>query len=379
MIKNIFLHIGVHKTASTTIQNTLFIELSKLAEAGILYPEFKAGDIPIANHSIPFYSLFCKEPEKYHINVSHGFTTNEAIQQLHHNYCQQIKDQIAGFHGETLIISGEDISRFDSDELRNLKAWLRKITYVAVNIQVVLLCRHPISRFRSALQASVCDFGIPLEKSIARNLGHKHFYRNLITAFSEVFGPESISVLKYEDAVSQPFGPAGSFLALVDKGLPDKIKPALLHDNPARKYETFLLLNAINQTCYHTSGQELQPQRMVGLNEIFSAIPGQKFMLPKGLSKKAWEVLAEDVNWLCREFSLPEYQFIDEDLKADADIWNKQTLIYLRNMLPRLSPEYRKTILHALLHNLIGRKHQIPCRKRINLMILILTQLKTSL
>ena len=82
MINNIFLHIGVHKTASTTIQNTLYSEREKLSDAGILYPEFRLGDIVISNHSIQFYSLFCEEPEKYHINVSHGFTTNEAIQQM---------------------------------------------------------------------------------------------------------------------------------------------------------------------------------------------------------------------------------------------------------------------------------------------------------
>jgi hypothetical protein len=75
MIKTIFLHIGVHKTASTTIQNTFYTEQAKLAEAGILYPEFRLGDIAISNHSIPFYSLLGEEPGKYHINVSHGFTT----------------------------------------------------------------------------------------------------------------------------------------------------------------------------------------------------------------------------------------------------------------------------------------------------------------
>ena len=78
MIKNIFLHIGIHKTASTTIQNTLYLERSKLIETGVLYPAFKARNIDISNHSIPFYSLFNKHPEKYHFNVSHGFTTGEA-------------------------------------------------------------------------------------------------------------------------------------------------------------------------------------------------------------------------------------------------------------------------------------------------------------
>lgn len=75
MIKNIFLHIGIHKTASTTIQNSLYTEREKLAEAGILYPVFNIRENNASNHSIAFYSLICEEPQKYHINVGHGFTT----------------------------------------------------------------------------------------------------------------------------------------------------------------------------------------------------------------------------------------------------------------------------------------------------------------
>jgi asparagine synthase (glutamine-hydrolysing) len=362
MIKNIFLHIGVHKTASTTIQNTLFNERLKLAKAGFLYPEFRAGDIPICNHSIPFYSLFCKEPEKYHINVSLGFTTNEAIQQLHHNYCQQIIVQLADFCGETLIISGEDIWLLATNELKNLKAWLTKITNAEVNIRVVLLCRHPVSRFRSGLQGSVCAFGLPMEKAIERNLRRTLFYRNLITAFSEVFGRESITVLKYEDAIRHSFGPAGAFLALLDKDLPDKIKLTLQHDNPASKYETFVLLNAINQTCYSTLGYELQPQRMAELNELFREMPGQKYMLPQGLSKKVWKALSEDANWLCREFSLPEYRFLNEDLKPDSDIWSPETIDFVNDSIHKIQPEYCN-ILITLINEIESNHSNINQKK----------------
>ena len=218
-----------------------------------------------------------------------------------------------------------------------------------------------------------------MNKAIEYHLLRNNLYSNLTTNFSEVFGRENISVIKYEDAVTNRYGPAGALLAGIDKDLPDKIKPDIVRENPTHTYETVALLDSVNRTFPQTLGYELHPERMVALNKLLADMPGQKFMLPKGLSKTVWEALAEDVNWLCRKFSLPEYQFLDEDLKADVDIWNKQTLIYLRNMLPGLSPEYRKTILHELLHNSIGRQHQIPVRKRINLMILFLTQLKTTL
>ena len=220
MIKTIFLHIGVHKTASTTIQNTFYQERAKLSEAGILYPVFKAGNMAISNHSIPFYSLFAKNPEKYHVNKSFGFTSNEAIKSLHQGYQRQLHEQMASFGGDTLIISGEDISSLETDELASLKSYLHEITQSDVTFRVVILCRHPVSWFRSALQGSVCTFGLTLDKAIQYRLLRTHLYRNLTSSFSEVYGRENISVIKYEDAIINPYGPAGAFLALIDKDLP---------------------------------------------------------------------------------------------------------------------------------------------------------------
>lgn len=348
MIKNIFLHIGVHKTASTTIQNTFFNERSKLEEAGILYPEFKIDNIVISNHSIPLYSLFCEEPEKYHINVCYGYTTNKTIQQLHNNYRQQLKEQISGFQGETMIISGEDIWLLSTNELKNLKTWLTKITYDEVNISVVLLCRHPVTRFRSGLQGSVCNFGLPIEKAIERNLLRPQFYQNLIMSFSEVFGRKKIAALKYEDAIKHSFGPAGAFLSIINKDLPDKIRPVVIKDNSASNYESFELINTINQSCYYKSENLYQPQRITEINELFRNMPGQQYKLPQGLSQKVWETLSVDANWLCREFLLPEYKFLNEDLNPDTEIWNQNTIDFVNENIYKIKPEYRNSIIELI-------------------------------
>ncbi len=374
MIKNIFLHIGVHKTASTTIQNTLYIERAKLSDTGILYPAFIAGDNLISNHSIPIYSLFCREPEKYHINIKFGITSSEAIQQLHHKYYQQIESQIADFTGETFIISGEDISRFEIDELRNLKVWLTKITHPKVNIRVVIMCRHPVSRFRSSLSAKVYNSLLPAEKIIERKLQRTHLYRNLLTVLSEVFEREHITVLKYEDSISHTFGPAGALLALIDKYLPDKIKPVLLHENPATNYETFVLLNAINRNCNHTSDYLPQLQKKFEVMKLLLEMPGQKFMLPYDLSKKVWDTLSEDVNWLCSEFALQEYRFLVEDLKPNVDIWSQQTLDWLKKNILHLSLNHRKTIILELWRTINKQNTLLSYTQRFRILKFILSQ-----
>ena len=168
-------------------------------------------------------------------------------------------------------------------------------------------------------------------------------------------------------------------LAVIDKDLPDKIKPDIIHENQTHAYETVAILDADNRTFPQTLGYELHPERMVVLNKLLAEMPGQKFMLPKGLSKTVWEALAEDANWLCTKFLLPEYQFLDEDLKADADIWRGPTLDCLRNLIPGLSPEYRRIILRELLKQAMSRKNKVLFGKRITLLNFVLTHLKEIL
>jgi hypothetical protein len=305
--------------------------------------------------------------------VSNGFTTDDAIKTLHLEYKIQLQEQIADFDGETLVISGEDISHLQKDELEKLKVYLLELTQPETNFRVVMMCRHPVSRFRSSIQASVTAFGMTLNKAVQYHLLRTNLYRNLTSNFSKVFGRENISLLKYEDAVNNPFGPAGAFLALIDKDLPERIKPPIIRDNPTRTYETVVLLDAINHTFPKNQDFELNPDRMVTLNQILSEMPGQKFMLPRGKSGKAWQTLAVDVNWLCREFSLPEYQFIDEDVNYHADLWSKQTLDFLGAKLPSFSRKFRKAILFELMKTLLMRSTMLSAKIRFRMLHFVVT------
>jgi hypothetical protein len=90
MISEIFLHIGLHKTATTSIQKTLFLKKnSKLLEAhGYFYPKHWPD-----NHSIPLYSIFCDFPEKYHINIKKGYSINE-IKKVNEAYLESLEQEI---------------------------------------------------------------------------------------------------------------------------------------------------------------------------------------------------------------------------------------------------------------------------------------------
>ena len=83
MIKYIFLHIGLHKTGSSSIQKSLAGSAGFLERIGYLYPVFRTGRHKIINHSMPFFSLFTDNPLKYHENILNGITTDKGIKKLH--------------------------------------------------------------------------------------------------------------------------------------------------------------------------------------------------------------------------------------------------------------------------------------------------------
>lgn len=74
LMKKLYLHMGFHKTGTSSFQETCKKNVGFLKAQGLLYPLFNSGHIgmeDISNHSIPIYSMFCEDPGRYHINVKH--------------------------------------------------------------------------------------------------------------------------------------------------------------------------------------------------------------------------------------------------------------------------------------------------------------------
>src|SRR3989304_5866607 len=78
-VSEIILHVGLHKTGTSSIQETLFLNENNkiLKNHGFLYPK---NWVP--NHSIPVYSAFCDNPEKYHANIKLGYNLSEIEEKI---------------------------------------------------------------------------------------------------------------------------------------------------------------------------------------------------------------------------------------------------------------------------------------------------------
>lgn len=204
-MKEVILHVGFHKTATSSIQQTLAANPDSLS--GYVYPIFHLNGTPIANHSIPFYSMFCTEPSKYMMNIKMG--VSEKVKEVNENYLNQL---LSFMQNDKLIISGEDISVLPEKKLILLKEIFEKNGYL---IKVYCAVRKPYSFMCSELQERVKSAGY----SISQNLITVLRKSEEIEKIKKVF-PDNVDFYSFEKDVASGFGVVESFLKRI--GLNEK-------------------------------------------------------------------------------------------------------------------------------------------------------------
>jgi hypothetical protein len=366
MIKTIYLHIGIHKTGTTSIQNGLGSNHNLLASNGYLYPIFKRSGNEFYNHSEVFFSMFCADPTKYHQNIVNGDNNSAAIETLHKSFHKQFTKQIQNFEGDKLIISGEDISLLWVESLKKLKTYLREITNPDVCIEVILFCRHPVP-WSSAQIQEVIKAGESLGKAIKNNSKVLlDYYQNKIKTFSRVFTFDSIHAYRFEDAIKHKYGPAGAFLSFIhaEDSIIKTLNLKNEFHNISLSYEAIALLNAIYTKAPRYFEYQANPVLNNFYPELIHQIPGEKFSLEANQNLEIWQRSQDDVNWLCKIFYLPIYNYSVKQNENDANQWSEESLIYIQKIIFEQPPNIRKIIITEIFTGIIRFKNTYTFRKK---------------
>jgi hypothetical protein len=347
MIKTVFLHIGVHKTGSTSIQESLGKIRDVLISHGYLYPVFDIDGTTINNHSIPLFSLFSKNPQSYHPNISRGYDSMDKIQILHESYKTQFVRQLERFEGENLIISGEDISVLDPEGIENLKNYLIQSTNAEVAIKVILFCRNPITYARSHIQQCVKG-GSVLEDEIDAYFSFvRTHYQTRLANFLTAFPKDSITVARYEDAISHQYGLLGGFLSAIraDPRLAKGFDKKML--NKSLSYESIIIINAINKNLPRFKDNAPNPQRSGYRHDLIRRISGTKFDFDAEFNRRIWTESHEDMCWLHENFSSSEYTFNESDVSRN-ELWSMSVLEQFHTLLPKQPAIIRSIVLSEI-------------------------------
>src|SRR5689334_22540831 len=130
-VDEVILHVGLHKTGTSSIQETLFSEKNNqlLEKKDYIYPKSW-----YSNHSIPIYSAFCDDPEGYYENSRKGYSIAE-IKTINEQYFEGLETELAEREQSKLIISGEDISLLSVVNLNAFKTYLISLSANDITIK----------------------------------------------------------------------------------------------------------------------------------------------------------------------------------------------------------------------------------------------------
>lgn len=179
MVERLILHIGTHKTGSSSIQSSL----EGYDDGTRFYARFNTP-----NHSDPMYTAFAEAPETYAVWRRHGLSLAE-VREKRARYRTQFEADLTRNDRETLVISGESMSRLDPSGKTELIETARRHVR---DIQVICYVRAPVSFAASAFQERVKN-GI---KNIPGRISPR--YRNCLHLFGELLGSEHIRVRHFD-------------------------------------------------------------------------------------------------------------------------------------------------------------------------------------
>jgi len=370
-IDEIILHVGLHKTGTTSIQQTLFSdENNKLLEKqNYLYPKYWPS-----NHSIPVYSIFCNHPEKYHINIKNKYS-NSKIKDINERYLERLETEIVEREQSKLIISGEDISNLTFDNLNRLKEYFTSVFVYKDKIRVIIYIRNPLLWSISAIQEKI-KAGMHYESTLKEmeNIVRK-FPGNLVEKYIQVFGREAIEIYTFEEAVAHEFGPVGHFLSILGFTRGEIEKFSMVKSNKSISLVAGDILSFINEKMPMIKDGKLNLKRFNGDSVPIFDIRGPKFDIPYSDKKKLLEAGQHAINWVKENLGIDylvevqqinplNYEFTEEtidDIKKayfQLSITLRGLLIeYLQKQLRNSLNNNSKLLLEKLINNLIAYNH----------------------
>lgn len=245
------LHIGMHKTGSTAIQQ---------AFNGRSSSEARYARLSHANHSIPLATVF-KQGPYHHWNK---FDLSDAeISSRRHDFLADLESEFNSDVHQHLIFSGEDLGLLKDQEKAELISVFRSH---GVDVRVICFVRDPVAFVSSALQQRI--------KHGLKDVGEiSPWYRQRLTYFAQILDPEKLVVMDYGRLCAEHGDIVCAFQNVIGFRFENL---ASVRPNKSSSLDATRLILCLNRLCdparLSVQGKRARSRLVVGLHRIFPEI-----------------------------------------------------------------------------------------------------------
>lgn len=178
-MKKIFLHVGCHKTGTSSIQKGLCLNEDKLLKRGVLYP--KSGRINFTHDA-----RFGHHHLAWSILKKNGYDDERIWEDL--------RSEIDASSAEFVIISSEEFERFTTDQIKRVKKHLH-----GYEVEILIYFRNQLKYMYSTFSQRVKagNLSDAFEKYLKENVQLCN-YTSITARWAAVFCKENLSVKIFE-------------------------------------------------------------------------------------------------------------------------------------------------------------------------------------
>lgn len=300
-MKRCVLHIGMHKTGSSSIQASL----QNFSSRDFRYAHL----LRTPNHSGAICLAFSKRPQIYTDEKSSRSQTK-----LGRRIRAKLTNQLERSNSSTLIISGEGISKLRLEELETLYTFISK--YVS-EVEVVCYVRSTKSYIESALQQRI--------KSGLSSFDPATFYphyRSRFEKFDLVFGREKVRFWEFKPQTLKGGCVVTDFCARLGVDLaPEKI----IRKNDSLSAEALSLLYTYQK--YRSESSEpinINTKSYDALLQSLSQLKGKKLKLSPKIINPLLLRYKEDMDWMAERLGStitpPEASLAAPMVESESDL-----------------------------------------------------------
>jgi len=322
MKKICYLHLGFHKTATSSFQLTIQNNSKLLEQEGIFLPRFRGKKQEYStNHSGQMRDIFDEKFQHLWESTSSSKQTTDSKQQTIQDHCQSLAQLLD--LGHDILISGEGMSTMSKPSLLRLKD---KFESHGFQIEPFALVRAPYAYLTSALQQTIKNGKHhPLIGLTHHNVGRLDTSFKLpnssktINSLKQVFG-KKMNFIPFETAINHPGGPVLYLLQEVLQ-LKQADQHPLINANESKSNLSTRLNNFLNQQSSEAKQFALnkvlkrislpdRTDKFLLTEQEFSLIEAEFKQVKREMKRKLGKEFVQETIAFAPEFSAEETQQI---------------------------------------------------------------------